>query len=101
MNILIIIYTINWVYRLYEEYIVLFKKFIDKHYSKILDINIQYYDINIDDERSLMDKLDFDNYDRIFYSGDISIYNIIKLIFMRLFYRKHCNPVLLCEYGPP
>ena len=45
MNILIVIYTINWVYRLYEEYIVLFKKFIDKYYSKILDININYYDI--------------------------------------------------------
>lgn len=77
MNIVIIIYTINWVYRLYEEYIVLFKKFIDKYYSKILDIKIEYYDINIDDEKSLMNKLDFDNYDRIFYSGDISFYNII------------------------
>jgi DNA polymerase III alpha subunit len=63
MNIVIIIYTINWVYRLYEEYIVLFKKFIDKYYSKILDINIKYYDINIDDEEA-------DKYRRAFAKGD-------------------------------
>ena len=56
MNILIIIYTINWVYKLYEEYIFLFKKFIERYYSKIIDININYYDINIDDEKSLMNK---------------------------------------------
>ena len=86
MNILIIIYTINWVYRLYEEYIVLLKKFIDKYYSKILDINIEYYDTNIDDEKSLLNKLDFDNYDRIFYSGNISFYNIIYSKYNRKLY---------------
>jgi hypothetical protein len=65
MNILIIIYTINWVYRLYEEYIISLKKFIEKYYDKIIDININYYDIDIYDKKNVINKLDIDNYDRI------------------------------------
>jgi len=96
MNISIIIYTINWVYRLYEEYILLFKKFIDKYYNTIINIDIKYYDINIYD-KSIIEKLNINNYDKIFYSGDISFYNIIysiynkKLYFINIEQLSHVN----------
>ena len=73
MNILILSITINWVYRLYEEYIISFKNFID--------IYCKEYNIKID--IIYMNSIDFDidnlsiinNYDKILYSGDISIFN--------------------------
>jgi hypothetical protein len=75
MNILILNITINWVYRLYEEYIISFQKFLKKYYNNI-NISIIYFDsvtFNIDNILSY-----FNNeikYDKIFYSGDIGIFS--------------------------
>jgi len=79
MNIIIINICINWVYRLYEEYIVSLKKFIDKNYIDI-NMDIIYYDITTFDVE-ILNKLDLSKYDKIFYTGDLEILNtIIKLI---------------------
>lgn len=76
MNIIIINICIDWVYRLYEEYILSLKKFIDNYYKDI-NINILYYDITSFDINTINNLL---NYDKIFYSGDLNILNeIIKL----------------------
>jgi hypothetical protein len=78
MNIIIINICINWVYRLYEEYILSIKKFIDKNYTDI-NINILYYDSTLF-EINLINNIDLLKYDKIFYTGDLSILNeIIKL----------------------
>lgn len=83
MEILIIIYTINWVYRLYEEYIVSFKNFIDKYYiDKYYNINITYYDSTINEDKQFINQIDINKYDKIFYSGDIDLYNIINSIYI-------------------
>jgi hypothetical protein len=84
MNIIIINICIDWVYRLYEEYILSIKKFIDKNYINI-NTDIIYYDITLF-EINLINNLDLLKYDKIFYSGDINILNkIIKLINNNLF----------------
>lgn len=44
MNILILNITLNWVYRLYKEYILSIKEIIDKYYNNI-NINIIHIDI--------------------------------------------------------
>jgi hypothetical protein len=76
MNIIIINICIDWVYRLYEEYILSLKKFIDNYYKDI-NINILYYDITSFDIHLIHNLL---KYDKIFYSGDLNILNeIIKL----------------------
>ena len=75
MNILIISISLNWVYRLYEEYILSIKKFINKYYDNI-NIYPIYFDIktfHVND----FNKLNFFNYDKIFYTGEIDILNII------------------------
>ena len=76
MNILILSITINWVYRLYEEYILSFKKFIDSYYKEnniIIDIcYLNSIDFDINNLSILNNK-----YDKILYSGDISIFNNI------------------------
>jgi len=98
MKILILIITINWVYRLYEEYILSFKKFIKQYYNNIT-INIEYYDstifdcknvfndlfnkyrdnyennINTSTEYIQINDIMFNIFDKIFYSGDIGIFN--------------------------
>ncbi len=87
MKILILNITINWVYRLYEEYINSLEKFINIHYNNINTNNIN----NINIEIKYINSVDFDInnfnlllnsdnniiYDKIFYSGDISIFNTI------------------------
>jgi hypothetical protein len=93
MNILILSITINWVYRLYEEYILSFKKYIDIFYNKDnIKIDIYYFnsiDFNIENIEYLFENKELNNlklndnsiidnkYDKIFYSGDISIFNNI------------------------
>lgn len=72
MNIIILIVHINWVYRLYEEYILSIKKFIDINYNYI-NINIIYYDI----DNFNIEEINLLNYDKIFYSGDLEILKII------------------------
>lgn len=95
MNILILIVQIGWVYRLYEEYILSIKKFIDINYNYI-KINIIYYDI-IDFN---IEKLDLINYNKIFYSGDLEIlkiiinninYNYNKLYFINIEQMSHSS----------
>jgi hypothetical protein len=105
MKILILIITINWVYRLYEEYIISFKKFIKKYYNNNITFDIEYYDsinfncknmlnnivnkknIDISIENSSsnftsINDLMFNIYDKVFYSGDIGIFsNIICPLF--------------------
>jgi hypothetical protein len=84
MNILILSITINWVYRLYEEYILSFKKFIEFYYKEYeIKINIHYInslDFNIDNLFILNNE-----YDKIFYSGDISIFNSIYYKYYNLY----------------
>lgn len=73
INILIISITINWVYKLYEEYITSLNDFILNNYNDI-NINQIYYDINI---FTNFDNIKFSNYDKIFYTGDLEILKII------------------------
>jgi hypothetical protein len=75
MNILIISIALNWVYKLYEEYILSFKRFINKYYDNI-NIYVIYFDLKIF-HMSNLNKLNFFNYDKIFYTGDIENIHII------------------------
>ena len=74
MNILILTVEIDWVYNLYEEYILSLKKFINKYYNNIL-IDILYYDIKAIklNELNELNKLNLPDYNKIFYSGDIDV----------------------------
>ena len=74
-NIIIINITINWVYKLYEEYILSIKNFINIYFKNINIYNI-YYDIDNFDV-SYLDKLNLEKYDKIFYTGDFEILNNI------------------------
>jgi hypothetical protein len=93
MNIIILIVHINWVYRLYEEYILSIKKFININYNYI-NINIIYYDI----DNFNIEEINLLNYDKIFYSGDLEIlkiiinninYNYKKLYFINIEQMSH------------
>ena len=75
MNIIIINICINWVYRLYEEYILSIKKFIDKNYTDS-NIDIKYFDITLF-ELNMINSIDLSLYDKIFYTGDLNILNDI------------------------
>jgi hypothetical protein len=75
MEILIISININWVYRLYEEYLISLQYFISKYYANH-NINIIFFEkseLNIEN----IDSINFENYDKIFYSGDFDILNYI------------------------
>jgi hypothetical protein len=80
MNILIISYTITWVYRLYEEYIISLKKFIEKNYNDI-NIDLNYYDIASINHIDVLLDLNIDKYNKILYSGNIDLFHIIKYKF--------------------
>lgn len=75
MKIIIINATINWVYRLYEEYIISIKDFIKNHYNNVF-IEIKYIDSSLFTYNNLTE-IDFKIYDKIFYSGNIEILNLI------------------------
>lgn len=75
MNIIIINVTRNWVYRLYEEYIISIKKFLIEKYNNI-NIDIYFFEIlsfNLSD----FENIDFNNFNKIFYSGDLEVLKII------------------------
>lgn len=75
MNIIIINITRNWVYRLYEEYIISIKNFLIEKYDNI-DVNIYFFEIlsfNLNDFKNI----DFNNFNKIFYSGDLEVLKII------------------------
>jgi hypothetical protein len=78
MNILIINITRNWVYRLYEEYIISIKNFILENYYKI-NIDILFFEIiNFNNENLL--NINFNKYNKIFYTGDLEILKYITFI---------------------
>ena len=72
MNIIILNITERWIYRLYEEYILSIKKFINENYKNI-NIDILFFEISSFD----INNINFDQYNIIFYSGDINIINLI------------------------
>jgi hypothetical protein len=78
MNIIIINVCLNWVYKLYEEYIISLKTFIEKYYHNI-NLKILYFYIT-NFKMDFINKLDIINYDKIFYSGDLNILNEIILL---------------------
>lgn len=75
IKIIIINVTINWIYRLYEEYIESIKSF-SAIYFKNVDINIIYFD-KTTFENKLFDSINFNDYDKIFYTGDLEILKIL------------------------
>jgi hypothetical protein len=76
MHILILNITINWVYRLYEEYILSIINSINLNYQNITVENI-FIDVNSENMNNDLDNilLKINNYDKIFLSGDISTSN--------------------------
>ena len=86
MNFLIINYSINWVYLLYEEYIVSFKDFINIYYNNDnndnINIEIKHFDI---ENLNLIEfeNMNFLKYDKIFYTGNLTI---LKLLIEKINY---------------
>lgn len=82
MNILLLNITLNWVFKLYKEYILSIKQFIDTNYpDKNINIEILYIEM-LDNENDLqIDKIIEDykiiKYDKIFYTGNIEILNLL------------------------
>ena len=86
MNIIIINITLNWVYKLYQEYIFSIKKFIINNYNNI-NVEIKTFDIsqfNLNE----FNNINFDIYNKILYSGDINILNLIvqKYNFKKIYF---------------
>lgn len=98
MNILFLNITLNWVFKLYKEYILSIKDFIEKYYKdKNINIEILFIesdDINKinkfktdeydehnrddDDEHNKSDNyLKIHDYDKVFYTGTIEMLNIL------------------------
>ncbi len=110
MNILILNITINWVYKLYSEYILSIKDFINKYLnnennSNNKNINIEVIFIEIDNDIIEISKsinetlnnllkiknndinLNIKNYDIILYSGNIEILNeLLKKYSDKIYY---------------
>ena len=100
MNILILNITLNWVYKLYEEYILSIQEIINTYYKnkniiieniyiRLFDENIEIINNNIHDtlnkliekykeeDKSIDIRLNINDYDKIFYTGNISILNLL------------------------
>jgi hypothetical protein len=75
IKIIIINITINWIYRLYQEYIDSIKKFATT-YFKDVNIDIIYFD-KVTFEEKLLYTINFNDYDKIFYTGDLEILKIL------------------------
>ena len=78
MEILIININLIWVYRLYEEYILSIKSFINKYYKNV-NVNIIYFDVNIFNENKFK-LLELNKYNKILYTGDLNFLNILGQI---------------------
>jgi len=78
MKIIIINICLNWVYNLYEEYIISLKSFIEKYYNN-MNVKILYYDITTF-KIDFINNIELINYDRIFYTGDLNILNELILL---------------------
>ena len=75
MEILIISININWVYRLYEEYLISLKYFINKYYTNY-NIELVFFEKS-DYNKKNINSINFEKYDKIFYSGDFDMLNYI------------------------
>jgi hypothetical protein len=93
MKILILNILPNWIYKLYEEYIMSIKTFMESNYENIY-VNIKFYNY---DDIYFIDKdfiFNYNNdtlssYNKIFFSGNISIANYIvdnKIFSLHNFY---------------
>lgn len=106
MKILILNITINWVYRLYEEYILSLKKCIKKYYKDISVYDVFINSIDFDEtkltqvfknnsiKKLLKNEMDiykyqFHLFDKIFYSGDTGVFNDIVYPFLIKLYDKN------------
>ena len=97
MNILFINICVPWVFELYKEYIISIYLFIKKYYPQI-NISIIFYDLDKIDINELQ-RIDYDNFDKIIYTGDISIFNNIvsflkysqKVYFLNIEQLSHVN----------
>ena len=78
MEILIISVNINWVYRLYEEYLIWLEFFINKYYN---NYNVELIFFEKNDLNSIninnINSVNFEKYDKIFYSGDFDMLNYL------------------------
>jgi hypothetical protein len=97
MNLLFINICVPWVFELYKEYIISIYLFIKKYYSQI-NISIIFYDLDKVDIIELQ-KINYANFDKIIYTGDISIFNNIvsfinnnnKIYFLNIEQLSHVN----------
>ena len=90
MNILFLNITLNWVFKLYKEYILSIKDFIEKYYiDKNIHIEILFIesdDINkmnkfktdeYNEDNESNNYLKIHDYDKVFYTGTIEMLNIL------------------------
>jgi hypothetical protein len=97
MNLLFINICVPWVFNLYKEYIISIYLFIKKYYPYI-NISIIFYDLNNVDINELK-RIDYSNFHKIIYTGDISIFNNIvsfinnnqKIYFLNIEQLSHVN----------
>jgi hypothetical protein len=90
MKILFININLNWVYNLFNEYIINSKKFIKEHFK---DISIDIIHYNKDTFKiENFDIFLFCNYDKIIYTGNIDIFNEI-IDNVLLLYKKIINNI--------
>ena len=76
-KIIIISVNINWVYRLYEEYLQSIKEFLNNNYKNI-EIDIIYFD-KVSFEENMLNNINFNSYDKILYSGDLEILKLLVI----------------------
>jgi len=90
MNIIIINVTLNWIYRLYEEYILSLKEFLNEYYDNV-NVDIFYSDKETFD----INNYTLNNYNKIFFTGDIEYLKLIpedqkdKLYFINIEQMSH------------
>ena len=97
MNLLFINICVPWVFELYKEYIISIYLFIKKYYPEI-NISIIFYDLDKIDINELQ-RIDYANFNKIIYTGDISIFNNIvsflnysqKVYFLNIEQLSHIN----------
>jgi hypothetical protein len=90
MKILFLNINLNWVYNLFNEYIINSKKIIKDNFN---DISIDIIHYNIDTfKRENFDIFLFCNYDKIIYTGEVYIFNEI-IANVSLVYKKLINNI--------
>lgn len=89
MNIIIFNITINWVYRLYNDYLINIIDYIKKYDENIKIVN-EFYDKNIYSKENFKnDKIKYLLYfDKIILSGDVSLINEVINLFDTKYFKK-------------